>query len=133
MGRLKVGLLGPLEVTADGRPLELGGTKQRAVLAMLAIRPGVAVPIDRIIEGIWGEGAPESVRNAIQPDVLHAIDPKRIANRKGEPVLYEWPSLGAHLLFLYHPSSRGDLFKKEWDKTVVPALDYLRRNGHMPV
>jgi DNA-binding SARP family transcriptional activator len=42
---MDIRILGPLEVWAAGRPLPLGGTKQRAVLAMLVLHanPTVAV------------------------------------------------------------------------------------------
>jgi hypothetical protein len=101
-----------------------GNCAHHLVEELKILRPGLVV--------FHGVDAGWSVRNAIKPDVLHAIEPERIINRKGEPMLYEWPVLGAHLLFLYHPSSRGRVADQEWDKTAVPALDYLRRNGHIP-
>ena len=33
-------ILGPLEVTDDGRSLELGATKQQTLLAVLLLHPG---------------------------------------------------------------------------------------------
>lgn len=45
-------------------------------------------------------------------------------------VLYEWQALGAHILFLYHPSRRW--LDKQWDAVVVPALDYLRVRNLIP-
>lgn len=59
-------ILGPLEVAKDGRPLELGGPKQRAVLAHLILRANTAVPADLLIDGVWGEEPPESARNTLQ-------------------------------------------------------------------
>ncbi len=44
--------------------------------------------------------------------------------------LYLWPETGCHLLFLHHPS-RGHL-QRQWDGLVVPALTYLREQGHIP-
>ena len=46
-------MLGPLEVTADGRPLGLAGARTRAVLAMLLVRANQVVPSDRLIEELW--------------------------------------------------------------------------------
>ena len=37
-----------------GRPLPLGGTKQRAVLAMLALHTNQVVSIDYLVDGLWG-------------------------------------------------------------------------------
>ena len=59
-------LLGPLEVRADGRPLPLGGPKQRAVLAMLLLHAGEVVSTDRLIDEIWGERPPKTVHAYVQ-------------------------------------------------------------------
>jgi peptide/nickel transport system substrate-binding protein len=61
-----VRLLGPTEVTIDGRAVELGATKQRAVLAMLALRANAVVPVDELVEGLWGEEPPASANKLIQ-------------------------------------------------------------------
>jgi hypothetical protein len=53
-----------------------------------------------------------------------------ISDRHG-PVLYKLPALGAHLLFLYH-TSRG-LLAKQWEQIVVPAVQYMRENGIVPI
>ena len=39
-------VLGPLEVTDDGRSLALGGQKQRALLALLLIHAGETLSVD---------------------------------------------------------------------------------------
>ena len=59
-------LLGPLEVTADGRTLELGGGRQRALLALLALRPGQVVSTDALVESLWGEQPPPTAHKALQ-------------------------------------------------------------------
>jgi DNA-binding SARP family transcriptional activator/streptogramin lyase len=51
-------VLGPLEVSAAGRPLPLGGRKQRTVLAMLLLHANELVPRQRLIEALWGEEPP---------------------------------------------------------------------------
>ena len=56
----------PIEATVDGRPIRLGATKQRAVLAMLALSPNRTVSVDRLIEGLWGEEAPDSAAKMVQ-------------------------------------------------------------------
>jgi DNA-binding SARP family transcriptional activator/ABC-type branched-subunit amino acid transport system substrate-binding protein len=52
---MRIRLLGPLELWADGRQVPVGGPKQRALLALLATRLGEVVPRDRIVEALWGE------------------------------------------------------------------------------
>ena len=59
-------LLGPIEASVDGRRIRLGATKQRAVLAMLALPPNRTVSVDRLIEGLWGEEAPDSAAKMVQ-------------------------------------------------------------------
>jgi len=47
-------ILGPLEAEEDGRLLTLGGSKQRAVLALLLLHANEVVPRDRLIDELWG-------------------------------------------------------------------------------
>jgi len=64
-------VLGPLEVsTADG-PLSLGGRKQRLVLAHLILRANDVVSTDVLIDEVWGEEPPDSVRSTLQGYVSH--------------------------------------------------------------
>ena len=59
-------VLGPVDVRADGRPLLLGGAKQRAVLAMLGLEANRTVSADHLIEGLWGEHPPVSAAKMLQ-------------------------------------------------------------------
>ena len=55
-----VNLLGPIEAVTDDGAVGLGGAKQRAVLAMLALQTGSTVSADRLIDGLWGDHPPAS-------------------------------------------------------------------------
>jgi DNA-binding SARP family transcriptional activator len=55
-----------VEASIDGREAALGGAKQRALLAMLALQPNAPVSADRLIEGLWGERAPSSALKMVQ-------------------------------------------------------------------
>src|SRR5262245_3021930 len=59
-------ILGPLEVEDDGHVITLGGSKQRALLALLLIHANEVVPRDRLIDGVWGDHAPETATTALQ-------------------------------------------------------------------
>jgi DNA-binding SARP family transcriptional activator/class 3 adenylate cyclase len=60
-------ILGPLEVLHDhGRPLVLGGAKQRALLAVLLLHAGQVVSADRLIDELWGEDPPQTARSVLQ-------------------------------------------------------------------
>jgi predicted ATPase/DNA-binding SARP family transcriptional activator len=63
---LRVGVLGPLEIRDDDRVVDISGTKQRAVLALLATNAGRVVSADRLIEELWGDEAPVDAANALQ-------------------------------------------------------------------
>jgi DNA-binding SARP family transcriptional activator len=61
-----VRLLGPLEVTLDGRPIRLGATKQRALFTMLALRTNSVVSVGDLVDGLWGETPPASATKLVQ-------------------------------------------------------------------
>ena len=66
-------LLGPLEVIGDdGLAAALGGSRPRALLALLLLNPNEAVSTDRLIDGVWGESPPASAAGALQVHV-HAL------------------------------------------------------------
>jgi DNA-binding SARP family transcriptional activator/tetratricopeptide (TPR) repeat protein len=58
-------ILGPLEVLSDGRALDLGGQKQRALLAVLLLHPNEVVSSERLIEALWEEEPPETAQKAL--------------------------------------------------------------------
>ena len=47
-------LLGPIEASVDGRVLDIGGKKQRALLAVLVLSANEPVPRDVLIDLVWG-------------------------------------------------------------------------------
>ncbi|GAA5019348.1 BTAD domain-containing putative transcriptional regulator [Terrabacter aeriphilus] len=63
---LDVRLLGPVRLLRDGRPVALGGAKQRAVLALLALESPRAVAVPTLVDAVWGDAPPASARNAVQ-------------------------------------------------------------------
>jgi YVTN family beta-propeller protein len=75
-------LLGPLEVTAGGAPVRLGGRKQRAVLALLLLDAGTIVSRERLIDALWGERPPPTAGTALHGHVSQlrkALEPERPA------------------------------------------------------
>ena len=59
-------ILGPLEVEDDGRLVPLGGSKQRAVLAILLLHRGEVVSVDRLVDELWGERPPDTATKTVQ-------------------------------------------------------------------
>src|SRR5262245_57139751 len=60
------GILGPLEARDGAETLALGGPKQRAVLALLLLHANQVVTTDGIIDQLWGEHPPETVKVVLQ-------------------------------------------------------------------
>ncbi|HSK57713.1 MAG TPA: BTAD domain-containing putative transcriptional regulator [Actinomycetospora sp.] len=58
MEGLQIGVLGPVEARRGGRALDLGGPRQRVVLARVAISPGRPVPSATLFEALWGPDPP---------------------------------------------------------------------------
>jgi len=58
-------ILGPIEAHLDGERVNLGGPKQRGLLAMLLLEANDVVSRDRLIEGLWGERAPATASRSI--------------------------------------------------------------------
>src|SRR5215831_2306803 len=59
-------VLGPLEVRGVGGPLPLGGSKQRALLALLLLNANRVVARERLIDALWGEDPPETSVATVQ-------------------------------------------------------------------
>lgn len=59
-------ILGSLSVVGNGEVAELGPPKQRALLAVLLVNAGQIVPVDRLIELLWGATAPRTADHSIQ-------------------------------------------------------------------
>jgi DNA-binding SARP family transcriptional activator len=63
---VQFGILGPLEVLADGRVDALDGSKPRALLAVLALHANQPVSAERLAVALWGEDAPPSAVKTVQ-------------------------------------------------------------------
>jgi predicted ATPase/DNA-binding winged helix-turn-helix (wHTH) protein len=59
-------ILGALEVLQEGRPVDLGSPRQRALLARLVVSAGEAVSTDRLIDDLWFEAAPDKAKHTLQ-------------------------------------------------------------------
>jgi DNA-binding SARP family transcriptional activator len=79
---IAVRVLGPMEVTADGVPVGLGGPRQRCVLARLIAAKGQVVSVDRLIEDVYAGEAPPAAHAAVQSYVSRlrrVLEPGRAA------------------------------------------------------
>jgi eukaryotic-like serine/threonine-protein kinase len=59
-------ILGPLEALDAGRPVGLGGNRQRTLLAVFLLNRGETLSTDRLIDELWGERPPATATKSIQ-------------------------------------------------------------------
>jgi DNA-binding SARP family transcriptional activator/WD40 repeat protein len=94
--RMEFRVLGSIEVVENGGgPIALGGPRQRVVLAHLLLRANHLVPTDVLIDEVWGEEPPETVRNALQSYASHlrkALGTERLEGSRAGYVLRAEPS-----------------------------------------
>jgi DNA-binding SARP family transcriptional activator len=90
MSVVEVQLLGPLEVRIDEKLVELRRPKQRALLALLALRAGEVVSTDRLVDELWGEAPPKSAVGSLQnlvSELRKALGPEVLLTRSPGYVL----------------------------------------------
>jgi DNA-binding SARP family transcriptional activator len=63
--RVEFRVLGPLEVTADARPVRVPAGKQRVLLAALLLAPNTVVAMDDLVGLLWDDGQPDNPRAAL--------------------------------------------------------------------
>jgi DNA-binding SARP family transcriptional activator len=63
---MRVRLLGPVSAETDGVPLRLGGRKQRAVFALLALQVNSPVALDRLVDELWRDEPPAQATLSLQ-------------------------------------------------------------------
>jgi DNA-binding SARP family transcriptional activator len=62
-------VLGPIEMQADGRAVEIRGAIQRTLLAALLVCGGRQVMTSSLMDELWGEHLPGNAENALQAHV----------------------------------------------------------------
>ncbi|MEU7941358.1 AfsR/SARP family transcriptional regulator [Microbispora bryophytorum] len=114
---MRVRLLGALEVLDDdGAPVAVAGTRVRALLALLALRPGRLVPANRLVDALWEDDPPANAANALQTLV------KRLRAALGRPGAVVWRD-GGYVL---------DVEPGQVDAHVFTALTLSYATGALP-
>jgi YVTN family beta-propeller protein len=88
------GLLGPLEAGIDGRVLDIGGQKQRALLTVLVLSANQPVPRDVLVDRLWGERPPAGAQHTLEVYISRLR--KALESAAGGPVVLTRP--GAYVL-----------------------------------
>ena len=146
-------MLGPLEVWRDGQPIEVRGSKRRALLALLILHANEVVRSDRLIDELWGERSPGNASAALQNhisrlrkdlggDILITkpwgyvirADPQSIDLQRFEVLLAESRTLPAHqrrerlqeALALWRGPALADVASEPALVTEIARLEELR-------
>ena len=89
---LRMTVLGEVGAGFRARPLELGGRRQRAVLALLIVARGSVVTRDRLVERVWGGTPPPSAAASLHAHVSHlrrCLEPEREARARAGVIVSE--------------------------------------------
>ena len=79
-GGLYLQVLGPVVASRGGAPAGLGEPRQRAILGLLALNPGLPVHRDALTDAVWPEAPPHSAAHLVQTYVSRlrrTLDPDR--------------------------------------------------------
>ncbi|MFJ7205912.1 BTAD domain-containing putative transcriptional regulator [Streptomyces sp. NPDC098789] len=58
-------VLGSLDISADGTPVNLTGARQRTIMSMLLLAPNRIVSVDTLADAVWDGNPPATARNQI--------------------------------------------------------------------
>ncbi|MDF3144965.1 MULTISPECIES: BTAD domain-containing putative transcriptional regulator [unclassified Streptomyces] len=105
---MEIRLLGPVQAWADGAEVDLGRPRQRCVLAVLLMEANRVVPIETLIDRVWGDDPPDTVRNVVYGYVGRLKSALREAGRGSTGVHLDRSSGG---YTLRTPTERVDLYR----------------------
>lgn len=97
-------VLGPIEVRDGGRCVDLGGRKQRTILALLVANAGHSITTDRLVDWTYGEDAGDGARHSVQTYV---------SNLRGQ--------LGDIIV------SSGHAYKLRLDDSTVDSIEFAKQ------
>jgi WD40 repeat protein/DNA-binding SARP family transcriptional activator len=112
-------VLGPLDVAEEGEePLPIAGSKERTILACLIARADRVVPVDDLVEELWGDRPPRNPEKAL----VSYVSRLRRALRSGRP-----SDMDPELIFF-----RGGGYVLKADGHLVDAIRFeqLAGEGH---
>jgi DNA-binding SARP family transcriptional activator len=155
--RFAFGLLGPLEISVDGEPVELRRRSHQVLLALLLLRAGEVVSRDTLIDELWGENPPKTALGSLQNFVselrrklgqevvrTHAagysldvdrecIDVHRfkplLEEARASPTIGERSSLLSQALALWRGPPLADFTHESFAQADISRLEELRRTA----
>ncbi|MCE3550449.1 AAA family ATPase [Pseudonocardia sp. RS11V-5] len=97
---VRVAVLGPVRAEVAGVPVDLGGPRQRAVLARLAVAGGEVVSTDLLVDDLWRGEPPPRALGALQVHVSHlrrVLEPGRRPRTPASVLVSEAPGYALRL------------------------------------
>ena len=82
-------ILGPVEIAAGSERLELGGSRQQIVVAVLLLSANRVVTVDRLLEAIYGADLPPTSRSQAQISISYLR--RMFAAHSSSPVISTHP------------------------------------------
>ena len=122
---MEVRLFGGLAVVVDGQPVALGSPKQRLVLAALAVEANHVVPLDRLIDVVWGDQAPNDPAASLQAYVSNLRRVLEPARGDGSPEVLVTQAPGYRLVM-----APDDLDVTTVERLVADGLGASRAGDH---
>ncbi|MCB0893964.1 MAG: AAA family ATPase [Nocardioides sp.] len=132
---MRIGVLGTTVATDGSGPVGIGGPKQRALLAALALHRGRAVAVDTLADIVWNGAPPPGVAGTLQGYVAglrRALEPERTTRGGGTLLVTEQPGYALRL-------PEGDLDTAAFEAVVsaahtavAPLADALCRGRALP-
>ena len=112
-------LLGPLRVLVSGEPKHVGGPRQQIVLTTLLLEANRVVPVERLVEAVWGQDPPTTARAQIQMAVWQLR--RRFAEWTDAELIVSYPAGYA----IEVPAATIDMLR--FDQAVAAGRDAVRR------
>jgi DNA-binding SARP family transcriptional activator len=132
---MRIGVLGTTVATEGGDAVSLGGPKQRALLAALALHRGRAVPVDTLADLVWSGSPPPGVSGTMQGYVAglrRALEPGRTARGGGTLLVTEQPGYALRLPEDDLDTASFEAAVSSAHGRVAPLADALCRSRPLP-
>jgi predicted ATPase/class 3 adenylate cyclase/DNA-binding winged helix-turn-helix (wHTH) protein len=126
-------ILGPLEALDRGERVALGGTKRRAVLALLLLHANETVSAERLIDELWGEAPPATAAKSLHAHVSRlrralagasggAAEGPIVTRGHGYELQVETDAVDSHRFERLLADARGQLAEERPDRA-LPMLE----------
>jgi predicted ATPase/DNA-binding SARP family transcriptional activator len=115
---IRFGVLGSLDVRVGDSAVDLGGPRQRSLLAALLLHAREPVSADALAQMLWGDEAPPSTANALQVNVSRLRGKLGAASERLETVS------GGYRLRVEPGELDADVFEQAYERArSLPAAD----------